>query len=168
MKKILIAIAVFVVILMVSLPIYGEKKDNSGDEFDSWKGTLGFIDVPRNAEYEDPSGHVLLNYNSGKDEWVVNVVVKGLIPGVKYQVMFMNGPIVPLGCGYPNDNGILHIKARGFAEEIDPTQTFSSGEARVNVRLANDDCSGIGNSAVLTSVEGYGSGLIPVVSNRPE
>ncbi|GAI29020.1 unnamed protein product, partial [marine sediment metagenome] len=42
----------------------------NGDAFDNWKGTLGFVDVERNSEYDNPSGHVILNYNSGKDEWI--------------------------------------------------------------------------------------------------
>lgn len=163
MKKIIVFMVVAALVLVFTPAlIYA----GNGDAFDNWKGTLGFVDVERNSEYDNPSGHVILNYNSGKDEWVVNVVAKGLNPEIKYEVMFMNGPIIPLGCGYPNANGVLHIKARGFEGEIDPTITFWAGDARVNVRLANEDCVGIGNSAVLSTV--LGTGLVPVGSNRPE
>jgi len=166
MKKIIVFIVVAALVLVFTPAlIYA----GNGDAFDNWKGTLGFVDVERNSEYDNPSGHVILNYNSGKDEWVVNVVAKGLNPEIKYEVMFMNGPIIPLGCGYPNANGVLHINAKGFTGEIDPTITFSAGAARVNVRLANDDCSGKSDSAVLTTVLNWGgTGLVPVGSNRPE
>ena len=169
MKKLLIAILVFTLVFAVALPIYGDKKDNSDDAFDNWKGT--FVDNPNvNNIYDDATGQVILNYNSGKDEWIVNVVAKGLDPTVKYQVMVYDGSQIILGCGYPNSGGVLHIKARLSKEIIDPTIPVKYG-VRVNVRLAEpgEGCIGVQNSAVLsTSINWGGDGLIPVDSNRPE
>lgn len=173
MKKVIIFLimAALVLVATPALLFAGNIKSNSGDAFDNWKGTLGFVDVERNDGYDSPSGRVMLNYNSDEDVWVVNLVAKGLDPQVKYQVIFHNGTITSLGCGYPNSGGVLHIKSIVPKGEIDPTKTFSHGNARVNVRLAasGGGCSGVSDSAVLTTVQAWGgSDLIPVGSNRPE
>ena len=167
MKKAIIFIVIAALMLTVTPAIIYAVNE---DVFDNWKGTL--VNNPDVADdYDDASGKVILNYNSEEDIWVVNIVAKGLDPEIKYQAIFHNGTITTLGCGYPNSGGVLHIKTTIPKNQIDPTKTFSAGEARVNVRLAapGGGCVGISNSAVLSTVKKWGgTGLVPAGSNRPE
>lgn len=141
-------------------------------DYDNWRGTM--VDNSNVSDlYDDASGHVVLNYRSGKDDWVVNVTARGLDPDVSYQVIYYDGAVLSFGCFYPNRGGTLHVNTKGYSGQIDPTKV--SPEPRVNIRLDNpatgEVCDGIANSAKLTTYSSGswgGSGLIPSGSERPE
>ncbi|OGG16408.1 hypothetical protein A3D05_05100 [Candidatus Gottesmanbacteria bacterium RIFCSPHIGHO2_02_FULL_40_24] len=141
-------------------------------KFDNWQGSLS-QDSSEADEYDSAKGKVVLNYRSGKDNWIINVNAQGLVPGVSYEVIFYDGNVHSLGCFVAIAGGTGHLNANGFSvADIDPTKP--GPEPRVNVRLDNPNtvvCDGVADSAKLTTLSSApwnSSGLVAVGSNRPE
>ena len=169
MKKVI----VFIIIIAVALVAAPTLVFARGG-YDNLKGT--FSDKNGPDIYDDASGKVTLNYNSGKQEWVVNIVVKGLLPGVKYQALISSGsndPGTVLVCDNSNPNGVLHINTKIPGGTIDSASVID-GSARVTIRTTDGSCTKLPGAAVLTTLTKLvnpnwdGSGLIPVGSNRPD
>lgn len=142
--------------------------------FDNWRGIL--VQNPNEDNvYDEASGHVNLNYVSGRGSWAINLVTRGLVPGESYQAIFYKGgspAYYSLGCFVADEDGVGKLHDNDYpVDQIDPTTNVAGGP-RVNVRLQNTvktGCVGLENSAVMTTGTGWGSdGLIQAGSNRPD
>lgn len=141
--------------------------------FDNWKGILGGRDVELDDHYYgDAEGKVGLNYRKGQEDYRVNMVARGLKPGVKYELKFVVTNPTPdpddsytnflrqtIGFFTANPNGVGNLNVKDFTP-VDPN--FADAEkAFISVY--------IGAWRVLTTNgDAGGVDLVPVGSNRGE
>jgi hypothetical protein len=93
--------------------------------FDNWKGVLGGRDITLDDHYYgDAEGHVIFNYRKGQKDYMVNMVVSGLEPGVEYDLKFLvtdpESDFVRQYVGYfkANRKGIGSLNVIGFEPEV--------------------------------------------------
>ncbi len=137
--------------------------------YDNWRGVLGGRDVTfEGHNYADAEGHVVFNYRKGQGDYIVNLVARGLNPGITYEVRINvncldTGDTIRQKFGEitANEDGVGHINVRGFTPEV---TDFDESDPILRFLVVRPN----GWRVLTTAEAGGGEDIEPVGSNRGE